>query len=535
MKGSPSSSGTVTLWVFMDNPLANFLPHSMLDNMTSVKEIIKEMEGATEQDMALVKAAYTFGQKSHDGHTRYSGEPYFMHPAAVAKKLAELGADASVIAAGLLHDTVEDADVSEEEIEELFGKDVQGLVRGVTKLGKHKYRGTKRHAESLRRLLVATSSDIRVLLIKLVDRYHNMTTIEHVPERKRRRIALETLEIYTPIADRLGMGLMKRDLEDLSFPHVDPDAYKHTLEVMKQKSKESEDGLKKIQRTLRKELAKGDITDFQTELRVKGLYSLYQKLERKEKDITKIFDIAAIRIIVKDLGDCYAALGIVHNLFKPIPGKIKDYIAFPKPNGYQSLHTTVMTGSAGIVEVQIRTEEMHRHAKYGIASHISYKELGSENRKTFEAFAKTWMRDFGSKVPEKEGKTKEGKTPQWVSALAEAQATLSESDEFMRGVKEDITSHRVFVFTPQGDVIDLPIDSSPIDFAYAIHSDIGDHLAGAKVNGKLVSLDTALKNGDRVEIMTRKNSTPTEKWLEMAKTSLARRHIKAQVQKKPTP
>lgn len=503
----------------------------MLDNMTSVKEIIKYMDGASEEDIALVRNAYQFAKNAHDGHARYSGEPYFSHPAEVARKLAELGADSAVVAAGLLHDTVEDVGVSEEDLEKKFGKDVRFLVHGVTKLGHHKYRGVKRHAESLRRLLVATSADIRVLLIKLVDRLHNMETLSHVPERKQRRIALETLEIFAPIADRLGMGLMKRNLEDLAFPYVDPDAYNHTKEVMKQKSKENEEGLKKVQRSVRKELAKAGVTDFRTEVRIKGLYSLYQKLERKEKDITKIFDVAALRIIVPDVNACYAALGVVHNLYRPIPGKIKDYIAFPKPNGYQSLHTTVMTGIGGIVEIQIRTEEMHRSAQYGIASHISYKQLGNSNKKVFESFARAWMGELLPKVVKKA----ETKTPAWVTQLAEAHEALAESDEFLKGVKEDITSHRVFVFTPEGDVIDLPVDSSPIDFAYAIHSDIGDHLAGAKVNGKLVSLDTPLKNGDRVEIMTRKNAHPTEKWLEMAKTSLARRHIRGQLGKKSTP
>ena len=501
--------------------------------MISVKDIQKEMPEASEAELALVQKAYTFAKKAHEGHTRYSGEPYFIHPATVARDLAEFGADATVIAAGLLHDTVEDMGIEEEEIEKEFGADVASLVRGVTKLGKHQYRGMKRHAESLRKLLVATSADIRVLLIKLIDRRHNMTTLDHVPERKQRRIALETLEIYAPIADRLGMGLMKRELEDLSFPYVDPDAHKHTLEVMKQKSKENEEGLKKIQRTLRKELAKSGIIGFHTELRVKGLYSLYQKLERKDKDITKIFDIAALRIIVEDVNECYAALGIVHNLFRPLPGKIKDYIAFPKPNGYQSLHTTVVTSNAGIVEIQIRTGAMHRAAKYGIASHIAYKQLGNGPKKTFEVLAKAWMGDLLPKIlpTEKKGGVQ---TPSWIADLAEAQTTLSESDEFLQGVKEDMTSYRVFVFTPKGDVVDLPVDSSPIDFAYAIHSDIGDHIAGAKVNGKLVSLDTKLKNGDRVEIMTRKNSAPTEKWLDMAKTSLARRAIRQKTGKKST-
>lgn len=499
--------------------------------MTSVKEIIRNMDGADESELDLVRRAYIFGKEAHDGHKRYSGEPYFSHPAAVANKLAILGADATVIAAGLLHDTIEDTEATDDVIREKFGEDVLFLIQGVTKLGRHKYRGVKRHAESLRRLMVATSADVRVLLIKLVDRLHNMETLEHVPERKQKRIALETLEIYAPVADRLGMGVMKKDLEDMAFPYVDPDAYNHTQEVMKQKSRENEEGLKKVQRVLRKELAKVDITNFRTEIRVKGLYSLYQKLERKEKDITKIFDIAALRIIVEDVNACYAALGAVHNLYRPIPGKIKDYIAFPKPNGYQSLHTTVMTGAAGIVEIQIRTEEMHRNAQYGIASHISYKQLGDGNKKMFEALAKTWMGGLLPKVETK--KDSSAKTPKWVEDLAEAQEALLESEDFMKGVREDVASHRVFVFTPEGDVIDLPIDSSPIDFAYAIHSDIGDHVSGAKVNGKLVSLDTPLKNGDRVEIMTRKTSGPTEKWLNMVKTSLARRHIRNKLKSTP--
>lgn len=498
--------------------------------MTSVKEILTEMEEAPAEDIALVKSAYTFAEKAHQGHTRYSGEPYFTHPAAVAKKLAELGADATVVAAGLLHDTVEDVEVAPETIKEKFGSEVLFLVEGVTKLGKHKYRGTERHAESLRRLLVATSKDIRVLLIKLVDRYHNMTTLEHVPQSKQRRIALETLEIYAPIADRLGMGLMKRDLEDLSFPYVDPDSYAHTLEMRKQKGRETEQGLKKVQRTVTQELRKNKLENFRTDIRIKGLYSLYQKLERKDKDITKIFDIAALRIIVKDLNECYRALGIVHNLYKPMPGKIKDYIAFDKPNGYQSLHTTVITGTAGIVEIQIRTEEMHHNAQYGIASHISYKQLGKANAQTFKSLSGPWMREL---IPSllslsQDGEKKEGgnaKPPKWIEDIADSHEYLLGSEEFVQGLKEDFFHYRVFVFTPEGDVIDLPNNSSPIDFAYAIHSDIGNRMAGAKVNGKLVSLDTELQNGDVVEIMTRKTAAPTQKWLDMVKTSLARRQI----------
>ena len=504
--------------------------------MTSVKDIIRNMEGASEEDVALVKKAYVFAQDAHKNHKRYSGEPYFIHPAEIAEMLAELGADATVIAAGLLHDTVEDVDVAPETIEKEFGEEVLFLVEGVTKLGKHKYRGAERHAESLRRLLVATSKDIRVLFIKLVDRYHNMTTLEHVPKEKQQRIALETLEIYAPIADRLGMGVMKRDLEDLAFPYVDPDAYAHTVEVRKQKSREDESGLKKVQRTVQRELGKQNIKEFSTDIRIKGLYSLYQKLERKNKDITKIFDIAALRIIVKDVDTCYRILGIIHNMYKPIPGKVKDYIAFAKPNGYQSLHTTVITSDAGIVEIQIRTEEMHHNAQYGIASHISYKQLGNQNRKAFESLSSTWMQQLVpgllsfQKKGDAEDKKEKQEAPRWIAELAESQEHLSESEEFLEELKQDVFHYRVFVFTPKGDVIDLPIDSTPIDFAYAIHSDIGNHVSGAKVNNKLVSLDTKLTNGDVVEIMTRKTSHPTQKWLEMVRTSLARRHIKSALQ-----
>jgi GTP pyrophosphokinase len=306
--------------------------------MTTVKEILAQMSGATPADIALVEKAYAFGEKAHEGHKRYSGEPYYIHPTAVAKYLAEFGMDAPTIAAALLHDAIEDAKVTPEELEKELGSEVLFLVEGVTKLGKHKYRGSERHAESLRRLLVATSADIRVLIIKLADRYHNMTTIEHVPEHKRRRISLETLEIYAPIADRLGIGRLKRDLEDLSFPAVDPDAYQHALEVRKLKSKETDAGLARVQKELQHALVRKGQKDFTTTVRMKGLWSLHQKLKRKHDDITAIHDIAALRIIVPTVDDCYSVLGVVHSLWKPLPGEFKDYIAFPKPNGYQSLH-----------------------------------------------------------------------------------------------------------------------------------------------------------------------------------------------------
>jgi guanosine-3',5'-bis(diphosphate) 3'-pyrophosphohydrolase len=379
----------------------------MLGSMTTVKEIIGEMRSPTPEDIALIEKAYAFAKKAHEDHKRYSGEPYFIHPAAVAKHLATLGMDSHTVAAGLLHDAIEDAKATSEEVEREFGADVLFLVEGVTKLGKHKYRGAERHAESLRRLLVATSADIRVLIVKLIDRYHNMTTLEHVPEAKRSRIAVETLEIYAPIADRLGMGSVKKELEDLAFPYVDNDAFVHAGEVRKLKTKETEEGLAKVQKTLRHEFVKKGISNFRTDIRMKGLWSLHQKLKRKNDDITRIHDIAALRIIVPTIDDCYTVLGIVHALWKPVPGEFKDYISFEKPNGYRSLHTTVVTPEAGIVEIQIRTEEMHRHAQFGIASHMSYKLLGKEAPKVAsERFSFAWMRslvpsllNFSKKAP----------------------------------------------------------------------------------------------------------------------------------------
>jgi len=508
--------------------------------MTTVKEILAEMREASPEDEALVSAAYAFAENAHSTHKRYSGEPYFLHPAAVGKHLAILGMDAATISAGLLHDTVEDGEVTEEQVREKFGPEVLFLVEGVTKLGKHKYQGAERHAESLRRLLVATSADVRVLIIKLADRYHNMTTLEHVPAHKRKRIALETLNIYAPLADRLGMGRIKKEFEDMAFPFVDPDAYAHALEVRKLKNKETEAGLARVQKELQHTLVRKSIKDFRTEIRVKGLWSLHQKLKRKDDDITRIHDIAALRVVVKSVDDCYAVLGVIHSLWKPMPGEFKDYIAFPKPNGYQSLHTTVLTSEAGIVEVQVRTEDMHQRAQFGIASHMSYKQLGKAAEKgAFRKVSFGWVRDlmptllqFSRKgavtpvVQAKKPSKKAASSPKWLADLADAHTSIAGSEEFVEGLKEDFFSHRVFVFTPRGDVIDLPVESTPIDFAYAIHSELGNHMYGAKVNEKLTSFDTKLRNGDVVEILERESAKPTAKWLDYAKTSMARRHIR---------
>lgn len=507
--------------------------------MTTVKEIVSEMSGASPEDIIFIEKAYEYSKKAHEGQKRYSGEPYFVHPSATAKILAEYGMDATTIAAGLLHDAVEDGRVSRAEIEKEFGKEMLFIVDGVTKLGTHKYRGAERHAESLRRLLVATSSDIRVLIVKLADRNHNMQTLEHVPEHKRRRIALETLEIYAPIADRLGMGKVKNNLEDLAFPYVDQDAAAHAAEVRKLKTQETEDGLAKVQRELLRELKARGLTAFRGDIRMKGLWSLHQKLKRKNDDISLIHDIAALRFVVSTVEDCYTTLGIVHALYKPLPGQFKDYIAFKKPNDYQSLHTTVVTPEAGIVEIQIRTEEMHRRAQFGIASHMSYKQLGKGVEKLdkevqksrFSSLSFTWVRSIIPSLMKfsKKGSTsiEDVKIPHWLAELAEAHTEIAGSREFVDGLKEDFFSHRVFVFTPKGDVIDLPVASTPIDFAYAIHSDLGDHLQGVKVNGKMVSFDTVLGNGEMVEIIRRDTAHPSAKWLDFTKTSLARRHIRA--------
>lgn len=516
--------------------------------MTTVKEIIAAMRDPSPEDVALVEKAYTFSENAHKEHKRNSGEPYFIHPAAVAKHLATLGMDAETIVAGLLHDAVEDTGVPEEVVEKEFGKTVRFLVEGVTKLGKHKYQGAERHAESLRRLLVATSADVRVLIIKLCDRYHNMTTLEHVPEHKRHRIALETLEIFAPLANRLGMGVLKRDLEDLAFPYIDPDAYQHAIEVRKLKTKETEAGLVRVQKDLQHALARRGIKGFKTVVRMKGLWSLHQKLKRKNDDITLIHDIAALRIIVPTIDDCYTALGVIHALWKPLPGEFKDYISFPKPNGYQSLHTTVLTPDAGIVEVQLRTPEMHQEAQFGIASHMTYKQLPKEQvqnmeqqaqKQAYERVSFSWMRSLvptllhlrrreaAAPEPSKPSrKTPKQPAPIWLTELADAHAQVPGSEEFVAGLRQDFFSYRLFVFTPTGDVVDLPVNSTAIDFAYAIHSELGNHMNGAKVNGKMVSFDTPLRNGDVVEILERQNARPTPKWLDYARTTLAKRHIR---------
>ncbi|MEK7614311.1 MAG: RelA/SpoT family protein [Patescibacteria group bacterium] len=476
--------------------------------MPQADEIINLMKKPSAKDKELVRKAYSFSEKAHSEQKRYSGEPYFTHIFAVAKNLATMGMDANTVSAGLLHDILEEAHLSDEEIKKEFGDEILFLVQGVTKLGKLKYRGIDRHVESLRKFFIAVAQNVNVVIIKLADRLHNVSTLEYVPEAKRKRIALETLEIYAPIADRLGMWKMKAELEDCSFKFAYPKEYAEISVILKEMEHTSENYLEKFHKSFAKTLAENGIKHFKINHRVKHLYGLYKKWLRHNKDIEKIYDVVALRIIVNSVEDCYRVLGMVHKNWKPLPGRIKDYIALPKPNGYQSIHTTVFTGDGAIVEIQIRSQEMHDRAEYGIASHLSYKESGDAKK----------LRVLQKNLS-------------WINQLIEWQKNVSETGEYLNDLKTDFFKDQVFVFTPKGDVIDLPEDSSPLDFAYLIHSDIGDHASGAKINGKLVSLDTKLKNGDIVEIITKEGSRPSGKWLDYAKTHMAKRHIRSHLQK----
>ncbi len=478
-----------------------------MEHVKPLPDILSAMQSKKTEDAELVSRAYAYAENAHHGQKRYSGAPYFVHVSAVGYTLAEMGMDATVVAAGLLHDTVEDAKVSEADIEKEFGKEIRFLVDGVTKLGKLKYHGIERHVESLRKLFVSTAKDLRVIIIKLADRLHNVSTLKYVPKEKQRRIALETLEIYAPLANRLSIGKIKGQLEDYAFPFAYPLEYEKVQALIRERSRDSEKKLEKVYRDIQVELAKSGILNVHGEYRIKRTYSLYKKLVRHEMDIGKIYDVSAIRVIVPTLADCYRALGIIHSVWRPLPGRIKDYIAFPKPNGYQSLHTTIFTGDGAIVEVQLRTEEMNLGAAFGVAAHFAYKESDIKS---------------GAALPT---------NLDWVNQISNLQKHGGASGDYLESLKMDFFEDRVFIFTPDGDVIDLPRDSSPIDFAYAIHSDIGDHTSGAKVNDKFVSLDTPLQNGDIVEIITKKASKPSQKWLEYARTTFAKRHIRSYLQR----
>ncbi len=476
------------------------------------------------KDRGLIEKAYQIAKEAHEGHVRESGVPYFSHVTATAHNLARMGADAQTIAAGLLHDTVEDTYISISDIRTSFGDEIAFLVDGVTKLGKLKYRGLKRHVETLRKLFLATAQDPRVILIKLADRLHNLKTIGALPKDKQERIAQETLEIYAPIAHRLGMGTLKGELEDISFKTAYPKEYAETLRLREEKSKENIQQLHSLARELREMLGNSQITVHSMDYRIKHLYSLYKKLRQKDMNIDRVYDIAALRIIVKTVEECYLCLGLVHGTWKPLPGRIKDYIAMPKKNGYQSLHTTVFTGDGAIIEIQIRTQAMHHIAEYGIASHVEYKEknsTGSQN--TSVALVQTLF-----------GHTHDnGVSPvtEWIRDMAETQDTVGHSLSFIKNLRSDFFNDRIFVFTPNGEVVDLPIGATPIDFAYAIHSDLGDHASGARINGKFVALSTKLQHGDIVFVETKQSARPSHRWLEWVATGLARKKVRAALEK----
>jgi guanosine-3',5'-bis(diphosphate) 3'-pyrophosphohydrolase len=459
----------------------------------------------SESERAVIQKAYDFAKSKHEKQKRNSGEPYFVHVFAVGKNCASLGMDVETIVGGLLHDTLEDTDATEEEIRSNFGENVLFLVKGVTKLGKLKYRGQERHVESMRKFFVAMAEDIRVLIIKLADRLHNVQTLQHLRPEKSERIAVETIAVHAALAGRLGMGKLKGMLEDCSFPYAFPKEYFQTKSLFDTRMPESQKTIKEVHETLEKTLTEFSLTEFTIDSRIKHLYSLYRKLQKYQMDIDRIYDMVALRVRVHTVADCYQVLGLVHMLWKPIPGRIKDYIALPKPNGYQSLHTTVVT-ELGIIEIQIRTFEMNQEAEMGVASHFLYKE------NKFDKNAVPTNKQLG-----------------WLDELRELQGVVSNPSRFLEQLNHDLFKNRIFVFTPKGDVIDLPEDASPIDFSYAIHSEIGHKTSAARVNGKMVTLGAKLKNGDIVEIITSKSAKPSTKWLDYAKTTMARRKIRAYV------
>jgi guanosine-3',5'-bis(diphosphate) 3'-pyrophosphohydrolase len=453
-------------------------------------------------DMKQIIKAYNFAESAHEGQLRNSGERYFIHPFNVAMILAELNMDAATIIAGLLHDVLEDTDVTYETLSIEFSEEVANLVEGVTKLKKLQYKTKQENqAENLRKMVMAMAKDIRVIIIKLADRLHNMRTLEYMSEAKKKEKALETLEIYAPLAHRLGMSKIKWELEDLALRYLDPKGYYDLVDKVSKRRKEREAYIQRIISDLDKKLDEMDVSR-DISGRPKSFYSIYRKMVYQNKSFEQIFDLTAIRVIVDTIKDCYGVLGIVHTMWKPIPGRFKDYIAMPKPNMYQSLHTTVIGPEGEIFEVQIRTWDMHRTAEYGIAAHWKYKE-GTVKTDNFDEKL-TWLRQ-----------------------LLEWQKDLKDPKEFMEALKIDFFTDEVFVFTPRGDVINLPNGSTPVDFAYRVHTAVGNNCVGAKVDGRIVPLDYKLKNGNIVEVLTSASSNgPSRDWLKIVKSNQAKTKIR---------
>ncbi|MGB3492951.1 MAG: bifunctional (p)ppGpp synthetase/guanosine-3',5'-bis(diphosphate) 3'-pyrophosphohydrolase [Elainellaceae cyanobacterium] len=460
--------------------------------------------GILPEDNNLVCRAFEFAYRLHEGQRRASGEPYIQHPIAVASLLRDLGGSAVMISAGFLHDVVEDTEVTPEEIENRFGSEVRQLVEGVTKLSKFNFSSkTESQAENFRRMFLAMAQDIRVIVVKLADRLHNMRTLEHLKPEKQRRIALETREIFAPLANRLGIGRFKWELEDLAFKYLEPESYQQVRKLVTDKRADRESRLQDVVNTLRDRLTQLSIPCLDVSGRPKHLYGIYQKMQRQQKEFQEIYDVAAIRVIVNSNDECYRALAVVHDAFRPIPGRFKDYIGLPKPNRYQSLHTVVIGTSGRPIEVQIRTMEMHHIAEYGIAAHWKYKEAGGSVRVSTEDEKFTWLRQ-----------------------LLEWQNDLNDAQEYLDNIKVNLFDDEVFVFTPKGDVIPLARGGTPIDFAYRIHTEVGNHCCGARINGRIMPLDSLLQNGDIIEIIRQKNAHPSLDWLNFVVTTGARNRIR---------
>src|SRR4249920_1994791 len=455
-------------------------------------------------DVELLRRAYVFSAFEHRDQVRRSGEPYLIHPLAVAEFLVELKLDAVAIAAGLLHDVVEDTLTTIERIRELFGPEVAHVVEGVTKISAIPLSSASseaRQAENFRKMLLAMVDDIRVILVKLADRQHNMRTIDHLPEERKRRIAQETLDIYAPIANRLGMSKVKNELEEAAFRALEPVAYETLKAKIENKRRVTESVIEELKRTITQKLSEAQVPVREIDGRIKRLYSIFLKLKRQKIELEQVYDLVAIRIVTDSVKDTYAALGIIHQTWQPIPGRVKDFIAMPRPNGYQSLHTSVVSDRGFPFEVQIRSAEMHRIAEEGIAAHWKYKEgrVGADRDEQYFL---------------------------WLRQLLEWQQEVRDPQEFLQNLKIDLYAEEVYIFTPKGEVKALPRDATPIDFAYSIHTDVGHQCVGARVNGKMVPLRTRLRNGDIVEIITTPGHKPSRDWLNFVTTSRARNKIK---------
>jgi len=469
----------------------------------TIEQIVHQIkENDPTADVTLIEKAYAFAKKAHGDQERRSGELYISHPLHTAFILAQIKADINTITAGLLHDVPEDTSVTIDDIKKEFGEEIAYLVEGITKLSKIKYRGVERYKESLRKMFLAMANDIRVILIKFADRLHNLRTLEILPDKKRDRIAKETLEIYAPIAGLLGVWRLKWQMEDICFKYLYPEEYKkveYKYEI--EKKVELNQYIQKITTILKKELEKLGI-EYKIESRFKHLYSIWQKMENKNRKFDEIYDVFAVRVIVPTIADCYNVLGIIHTIWKPNYNRFKDYIAVQKPNGYRSLHTTVFGPHGKATEFQIRTQSMHEEAIYGISAHLYYKEQGVD-------------------------KNLKEKPPRWVQEILSAQRDAANTQDFLKDIKFNIFQDRIFVFTPKGDVYDLPRDATPVDFAYAVHTDVGNRCASALINGKMSALDSELKNGDMVEIITEKNKKgPNYDWIRFVKTKKAKEKIK---------